>query len=302
MKTIYSELAVITPEIAKRMLDTSTGNPRFGVKSPRQYDMVAVKRLAAYMREGKWKLNGEAIIFNENGELVDGHHRLAAVIESGCTIQQYVTYGVDKDIHLFDIGGKGQRRDYQVMRDELGMRPKLASTRTQALATLHFLFVNQGNEKATREITFYEKGRFILDHQDSIDEVLRICEKESMNKKKLLQNAWFAYAFLCALECGIPVSEIEEFARIVATGLCNDERKYAAVVCKQALTEGAWNSKTQKACMDKVCYIETALQDFYNKVARQRRYMKTEAVYTKEFLRKEYKKQKELSATSPDGR
>lgn len=55
-----------------------------------------VKWLADQMKDGKWSLNGEAIIIDDEGQIVDGQHRLWAVIESGVTIESLVTRGVDR--------------------------------------------------------------------------------------------------------------------------------------------------------------------------------------------------------------
>ena len=41
------------------------------------------------MRNGLWELNGAAIVIDEFGNLIDGQHRLSAVVESGTT-QQFV--------------------------------------------------------------------------------------------------------------------------------------------------------------------------------------------------------------------
>lgn len=64
-----------------------------------------VERYARDMRNGKWRKTGEPIIFDEDGKLVDGQHRMWAVIESGCTIEMLVVRGVPLDaIHNIDTG------------------------------------------------------------------------------------------------------------------------------------------------------------------------------------------------------
>jgi hypothetical protein len=57
------------------------------------------------MKAGRWRRTGEPIIFDESGQLVDGQHRMWAVIESGCTIDMLVVRGVPMDaIHNIDTG------------------------------------------------------------------------------------------------------------------------------------------------------------------------------------------------------
>lgn len=55
-----------------------------------------VRRLADAMLSGAWKENGDTIVFN-CGRLIDGQHRLAAIIESGVTVKMLIVEGVDAD-------------------------------------------------------------------------------------------------------------------------------------------------------------------------------------------------------------
>jgi hypothetical protein len=53
--------------------------------------------LAREMAEEKWMMNGQAIIISENEDVLDGQHRLLAIIESGATIRSLVIYGVKRE-------------------------------------------------------------------------------------------------------------------------------------------------------------------------------------------------------------
>ena len=58
------------------------------------------------MRAGQWKLTGESIKFNTKGELIDGQHRLEAVIETGVEITILVCRNVPDDAFMeLDTGG-----------------------------------------------------------------------------------------------------------------------------------------------------------------------------------------------------
>lgn len=61
---------------------------------------VNEKTIALYakqMREKEWRINGESLIFSDNGELLDGQHRLSAIVASGVTLDLPVFRGVEKD-------------------------------------------------------------------------------------------------------------------------------------------------------------------------------------------------------------
>ena len=76
----------ITPQKARMYLDSSLGN--------RPISRQFVTRYAADMRAGKWMVNGVPIIFDEDGHLIDGHHRLEAVLVANVPVTFDVRRGV----------------------------------------------------------------------------------------------------------------------------------------------------------------------------------------------------------------
>jgi len=77
---------------------------KYNTDNYRKLTRAVYKRYAEDMKNGKWQLNGEAIIFGEDGTLKDGQHRLAAIIESGKTIKMAVVRNVSKETDIFDVG------------------------------------------------------------------------------------------------------------------------------------------------------------------------------------------------------
>ena len=61
----------------------------------RKVNQEYVNRLANDMREGRWSQNGDSIKFNSLGKLVDGQHRLLAVIQSRRPLTTLVVRGVE---------------------------------------------------------------------------------------------------------------------------------------------------------------------------------------------------------------
>lgn len=62
-----------------------------------------INRLAAHMRAGGFKLNGESIKFNGSGHLVDGQHRVQAAILADVPLTTVVVRGV-QDVSDVDTG------------------------------------------------------------------------------------------------------------------------------------------------------------------------------------------------------
>lgn len=88
--TIRSAVEKITPELATKILEDAKEIRNRNVTDSH------VDWLASQMKAGKWGLNGESIIFDDEGQLLDGQHRLWAVCQSGVTIESLVTRGVDR--------------------------------------------------------------------------------------------------------------------------------------------------------------------------------------------------------------
>lgn len=100
IKKPIAENVLITPEMAEMLYKTSKGN--------RQINQKKVDDYARQMIEGKWTLNGETIIFSEEGYLYDGHHRMLAVMKAKTPIWFTVIRGVDKN--TFATIDSGQSR------------------------------------------------------------------------------------------------------------------------------------------------------------------------------------------------
>lgn len=90
---------LITPEMAREYL--------FSQGTNRNINSTRVSDYALRMGRGEWKI-GQPIIFDENGCLIDGQHRLRAVIKYGKPVEFAVIKGVPNDSKtVIDIG---QRR------------------------------------------------------------------------------------------------------------------------------------------------------------------------------------------------
>lgn len=97
-----TKVVLITPEMAKSMLAKNMKDNRPVLKN-------TVHGYARQMRNGKWKLTHQGIAFDENGELVDGQHRLNAIIEANVSVLMNVTYNVHRtpgEVFTIDMGRK----------------------------------------------------------------------------------------------------------------------------------------------------------------------------------------------------
>ena len=97
-----SKVVSITPEMAKEMLEKNMANNR-------KINHDTVRRYARIMKAGGWNLTHQGIGFDEQGELIDGQHRLMAIVMANVPVKMLVTYGVkhtDGEALTIDMGRK----------------------------------------------------------------------------------------------------------------------------------------------------------------------------------------------------
>lgn len=118
---VRAEVVRVTPQIAGDWLNRNTRN--------RPLRPGRVEQLAAVITRGEWELNGDAIRWNEDGTaLLDGQHRLWAVVEADEPIDTLVVYGIATVAQeTMDMGARRNLKDVLALR---GIRDaaKLAAT------------------------------------------------------------------------------------------------------------------------------------------------------------------------------
>lgn len=103
----------VDPKRAEELLGRNTHN--------RNVRGRQITSMAADMRAGKWRLNGEALKFANDGTLLDGQHRLLAVIESGAEIEILVVRGMPRAFQeTMDAGSRRTFADVLKLRGETG--------------------------------------------------------------------------------------------------------------------------------------------------------------------------------------
>ncbi len=92
-----TEVILITPELAKEYLEKARQN--------RNTNKHTVNFYADEMLRGQWKLTGQGLSFGKNGKLLDGQHRLKAIIKANTAIELLVIHDVEESsFSVYDSG------------------------------------------------------------------------------------------------------------------------------------------------------------------------------------------------------
>ena len=129
---------------------------------------VSKSALAAYvkdMQEGRWLFTGEPISFDADGHLLNGQHRLTAIIQSGVTLPFLVVRGLASEAQ--DAMDKGRKRSVS---DQLGISGYASTGVLAALAKMVLayeagtLMGQQGREFTHTQIMEVAKSNSWMQH------------------------------------------------------------------------------------------------------------------------------------------
>ncbi len=153
----------VDPDLAKTWLDAHNTHNR-------PISKVHVATLAADLTAGRWKTTHQGVAFDTNGVLVDGQHRLAAIVEAGIGATLQITRGVDPQ--AFEVIDQHKKRTAgQILAMEGIQRdaPRLAAM-ARAL-----LFARHNKSR----ITIAEATQFALEKREHFEKFLPIARKFS---------------------------------------------------------------------------------------------------------------------------
>ena len=111
-----TELLLVTPQVAAEMLKHNAGN--------RRLSMSRVNKYSQDMKLGNWKITHQGIAFDNNKRLIDGQHRLEAVVKSGTSIYLNVSHGMGGEV--FDVLDTGGNRSKADVLGIAGLPPRIA--------------------------------------------------------------------------------------------------------------------------------------------------------------------------------
>lgn len=113
----------ITPRMARAMILQNTNNRPL---APQRVEMLRNE-----IEAGRWKETHQGIAFNKDGDLLDGQHRLAAIIAAGKSVFMTATFGLEDSAVLAIDTGKTRSNG-----DILGLNGYMDGARLAAAARL----------------------------------------------------------------------------------------------------------------------------------------------------------------------
>ena len=147
----HTAIETITPSLASSYLEFNSNN------RPLRYSHI--RSMAYDMKNGDWQVTHQGIAFDSTGRLIDGQHRLHAIIEAGVAIQMPVTRGCSAA--SFSIIDRGANRSTA---DVLGWPKKITEVITLAVRIALGTNPTVSRIRLMEQSRLIENCRILLDH------------------------------------------------------------------------------------------------------------------------------------------
>jgi hypothetical protein len=171
----------------------------------------AVRRYGADMETGRWTLNGQGIIFDTNGKLVDGRHRLTAIVATNAEVPMLVVRGALPE--AFETMDSGRTR---TLANTLAIEGHKNAAATSATARICFAYVSGMNLKfsATRS----ELLELIRRHPLIETYASMVASRDYLIKSLGVPRNSLAAVLAIANDAGAHEQDVREFFDGFATG------------------------------------------------------------------------------------
>lgn len=249
---ISTTVECITPEIAKEYLKHNTKN--------RNINRRSVESLARDMKNGRFLHTHQGIAFDSEGTLIDGQHRLLAIVLADKPIEINVTRGLPPEAALFTDRGVSKSLGDIMRFSDYGTEEEARILRNQyMLSAISQMVVNS-----------YKKMKLTSDDVISIFGAFKSAITNIYNiigtKMRGAYGSAVASAGISALYCGVDVEAVERFFGVLnrddISG-CSEYNVQAALNWKRQLSE----AKIRRVSIDrKKIYLGTqnAIYHFAN--------------------------------------
>lgn len=193
----------ITPTKAARLLRANTGN--------RRLDTARVRRYAREMSAGQWQLTGDPVKVAVDGRLLDGQHRLEAVVASGVTVRMAVATEVPDDV--FAVLDSGKNRTHGDVLQMAGIKQgSVTATVTRCL-----LVLEAGLPPTTEAFKLVSRTDILRFATENTEALAAAVQRGNALYNRVGGN-WSAWAVLCYRTAQVDPDGLAEFTDGVLSG------------------------------------------------------------------------------------
>jgi len=219
-----AQIETITPTVAKAYLEKNSNN--------RNINKSHVAFLAKELLDGNYQMNGQSIVIGKSGRLLDGQHRLTAVIRAGVPISAVVVHGVDEESFVtMDTGKPRGGADALTIAGA-----KFTNHMASAIRKIIEKFSQKRTafDGTTCKLSNTEYTRFYQEHDEELLGLFEMAHAWVLKGNRVLSES-DAMAFIVLLRD--ESNEIYDFLQEVITGIRLKDSSNAAQTCRKKLLD-----------------------------------------------------------------
>jgi hypothetical protein len=235
----YCNLMTITPTRALNWLENANTNNR-------KVSDAYVKKLARDMKAGRWRLTHQGIAFDPHGVLLDGQHRLWAIVTAEMPIMMHVFFDVPSE--ALPVTDDVRPRS---LADQLRLGQQHGHVTKNHTSTLRAML---GGMSGPLSMTSLEASESLSRHSEAVNFAI-----SAVPAGKYICNATTRGVIARAHYSADP-SRLAEFAEMLGTGVVPHANAAAVILLRQFLYNNGGNAN--RTLRERYARTERALAAF----------------------------------------
>jgi hypothetical protein len=229
----------VTPAMAANWLEHANNRNR-------NVSEQVVRRYARDMKAGHWRLTHQGIAFDPAGVLIDGQHRLWAIVESDTTVEMYVWFNIPPEALMAIDSGRARS-----LVDNLRLGGGVGAVGPNVMATVRAI-LGRGTSSA---MTADEAKVALERHQDALEFVgkhLRCSARGVVTAevRAVVARAWYS----------VDMARLQRFCEVLGSSVAGDETDRTVIALRNFLaSHGGTDYATRQ---ERYAKTERALQAF----------------------------------------
>jgi hypothetical protein len=200
---IKTEILSFDKELAQLYLESNTGNRNISVST--------VSRYADQMKRGLWKMTGETISIDSSGRLLNGQHRLSAVVKADVKVDMLVVHGVETDAQAFMDTGKNRSVGDVFSLNKVKNAHQLSSMTSQLMAMERGDISSGRNNNKLYNVTHQDVLKRFSENKEVLETALVIARKCCAKYNLITTHRLGAFIAYVHMHRGRSFSYIEGF-------------------------------------------------------------------------------------------
>jgi len=245
--TMRTTIETIGPKKAAKLLENNKLN--------RPLTQRLVDKYADDMKNGRWYLTHQGIGIDTDGNVVDGQHRLWAILQANIEIQTKVTYGVDPKARVaIDTGKARSFADIMKLEGVITKQVPMASSVCRRM-------FSGGLHSPGRTPSISVLKLFYLIHQEPIHFIVEQFPKHISH----ITNASVLAAIACAWYYVDDKLLLERFCAVMTDGVSEGRKEQAAIALRNWLLAKDHMGRSAKGSKETFYKTGAAIRAFIRK-------------------------------------